>query len=42
MVVKRFLFKGISDIIITPSTWAAQSWYDNKPDVSIEWVERFA
>ena len=34
--------KGISDIIITPSTWATQSWYDNKPEVSIEWVERFA
>ena len=34
--------KGISDIIITPSTWATQSWYDNKPEVSIKWVERFA
>ena len=34
--------KGISDIIIKPSTWAAQSWYDNKPEISIEWVERFA
>ena len=34
--------KGTSDIIIIPSTWAAQSWYDNKPEISIEWVERFA
>ena len=34
--------KGESEIIITPSTWAAQSWYNDKPDISIEWVERFA
>ena len=34
--------KGKSEIILSPSTWAAQSWYDDKPDISIEWVERFA